>query len=78
MSRPPKELYTAPEQGIFDKIRVCINNFFGTTPIEKKKKNDKRLCERCGRTSHNIEQCYAKTHVDGSELNSYLKRLIKK
>ena len=28
----------------------------------------KRLCTRCGRNSHNVDKCYAKTHLDGKPL----------
>ncbi len=27
-------------------------------------------CERCGRTSHTIKECYASIHIEGHGLNS--------
>lgn len=35
---------------------------------EKVKYVKKRNCSRCGRSSHNIKRCNAKTHFDGSDL----------
>lgn len=28
------------------------------------------LCERCGRFGHNMDNCYAKKHIDGSNINN--------
>lgn len=27
--------------------------------------NDKNICQKCGRTGHSHDQCYAKTHIEG-------------
>ena len=34
----------------------------------KKETSELPICVRCGRNSHNISSCYAKTHIDGSKL----------
>ena len=34
----------------------------------KKETSELPICIRCGRNSHNISSCYAKTHIDGSKL----------
>lgn len=37
--------------------------------ITKSAKHDSSmLCIRCGRNSHNVDKCYAKTHLDGTSL----------
>ena len=35
---------------------------------EKEKLGEEKLCVRCGRNSHNVEKCYAKTHLNGTKL----------
>lgn len=34
----------------------------------KHKKPKQKCCSRCGRNTHNITKCYAKTHLDGTSL----------
>lgn len=29
----------------------------------------KKVCDRCARNSHKINECYAKTHLEGYELD---------
>ena len=42
-------------QRIFNKVFVNMNNNF----------KQSNLCGRCGRYGHNLEDCYAKKHLDG-------------
>jgi predicted GIY-YIG superfamily endonuclease len=38
--------------------------------LEKEIRHSKNLCTRCGRDSHYIKDCYAKTDVDGAIINT--------
>jgi hypothetical protein len=38
------------------------------TSISKDLK-DNGICERCGRFGHDMDNCYAKKHIDGSNIN---------
>lgn len=56
----------------------CLNcgeagHFVNNCPLKVKsprpsRKPRKRTCSRCGRNTHDIRTCYAKTHLDGSSL----------
>lgn len=55
----------------------CEKEFESETECEKhekycknKRKNNKDTCYRCGRTGHYSTECYARTDVDGYELDS--------
>lgn len=47
---------------------ITCDNFSRET--RKYKKDDKQTCTRCGRYTHVVDNCYAKTHLNGTDLNN--------
>jgi hypothetical protein len=47
---------------VFDFISAGFSYFFSSDPVKTKQT---LFCQRCGRNSHNIENCYAKRDADG-------------
>lgn len=79
MEKPPIELFKAPETSIFTKLVSLATYIFSgpsTTDVPSRlpsrqttKQNSSRsVCFRCGRNSHLVKDCYAKTHLNGRKL----------
>jgi hypothetical protein len=50
------------QEAMIEKLLSMIEGTQKKVPIKK--------CRRCGRTGHNIGECFAKYHIDGNELDS--------
>ena len=54
----------------FDEEDENIDKILDYSEEQTNKKETAKLpiCIRCGRNSHNVSSCYAKTHIDGSKI----------
>lgn len=53
-----------------DKCLLCGQTKHPYKTCQPKKEKKMRCCSRCGRNTHDIRKCYAKTHLDGTALES--------